>query len=481
MTTSNLYHENVFPKSEKLVSAPTQAGTIALLAGIVFAFLSINPNDLPSDMARQVAYLVGGGFALSLWFDSTRGWSNLFRTDLVCLSGLYFFTLLEFLYPQEEFNNKLTSEQTVSALGVLLIAFAALTIGRHFSLLKPVPKKWLDFRDVPDQALFRLFLICAFLGYYYMLSTVDFDVLEAMDEMQEPRFTQPWSRGQMGGWNALLTELSLLRNAIPPLGGILLNRRSTMKWWQIILVLFVLYFTFYQAFMGGTRSVFGSYLAGLLAGYILSLERVKLWKILLPVGVSGYIMLFITRHMLRFRNIGFRRYMESGGFDAVEAEEGLAVDYNLWPIGKIVDSMPDTYNFLGWEMIKVFGTKPVPRVLWPDKPEGLSTSIEEIVGATQMTVATTYVGEAYMLGGLIGVIVISLLIGAASNWWTRITTQQASGYAIIVGALGFFVAAMIMRSLAFFTTIILPIFALIFFAKVIPGLIGAQRKRRVEG
>lgn len=478
MTTSNLYQENTFPRSQSFIPSPTKAGTTALLAGVAFAFVTINPNDLPSEMAQQVAYFVGGGLALSLWFDSTRGWSNLFRTDLVCLSGLYFFTLLEFLYPQEDFNKALTSEQTVGALHILLIGFAGLSIGRHFSLLKPVPKKWLDFRDVPDKALFRMFLISALLGYYYLLSTVDFDVLEAMDEMQGPRFSQPWSRGQYGGWNSLLIELALLRYVIPPLGGILLNRRSTMRWWQTILVILVLYFTFYQGFMSGTRSILGSYLVGLLGGYVLTLKRVKLWKILIPVGISGYIMLFITRHMLRFRGIGFRRYMESGGFEAVEAEEGLAVDYNLWPIGKIVDSMPDTYNFLGWEMIKVFGTKPVPRVLWPDKPEGLSTSIEQIVGVNSMTVATTYVGEAYMLGGLIGVIVISLLIGAASNWWTRITTQQASGYAIIVGALGFFVAVMTMRSLAFFTTMILPILALIFFAKVVPSLIGANQQQR---
>ncbi|MFP4135098.1 MAG: hypothetical protein ACLFTJ_13215, partial [Halothece sp.] len=179
--------------------------------------------------------------------------------------------------------------------------------------------------------------------------------------------------------------------------------------------------------------------------------------------------------------MGFRNYMESGGFEAVEAEEGLRIDYNLWSIGKIVDSMPDTYNFLGWEMINVFATKPVPRVLWPDKPFGLSVEISDIVGTTQMTVAATYVGEAYMLGGIIAVIVISLIIGAASNWWTRIISQQSSGYAIVVGALGFFVAAMTMRSLVFFTTIILPIIALIFFAKFVPALIGAQKKRKAEG
>jgi uncharacterized membrane protein YeaQ/YmgE (transglycosylase-associated protein family) len=184
--------------------------------------------------------------------------------------------------------------------------------------------------------------------------------------------------------------------------------------------------------------------------------------------------------MLYFRNMGLRNYIESGAYQNAVAEEGFAVDYNLWAIGKIVDSLPNTYDFLGWELIKVFATKPVPRVFWPDKPVELSTSIEEIVGATQMTVSATYVGESYMLGGMIAVIVVSFIIGALSNWWTRITAQQSSGYAVAVGAVGFFVAAMAMRSLAFFTTNILPIIALIFFAKVVPSWIGINKKRQLN-
>ncbi|AFZ44944.1 hypothetical protein PCC7418_2812 [Halothece sp. PCC 7418] len=476
MANSSLDYSPSRIQRNKDVPQPTSAASASLLTGILLAFFTINPNAFPSEMAQQASIFVGLGFFGSLCFDSTRGWRNLFRTDLVCLSGLYFFSLFEFLFPQEGFNNLLTSEQTVDALYILLLGFAGLVIGRHFTILKPIPKKWLNFSTIPDQSLFRLFLISSFLGYFYLLSTVQFNVIEAMDEMLGARFSQPWSRGAYGGWKSLLYELALLRYAIPPIGGILLNRRQNFKLWQIILVILILIFTFYQGFTSGTRSIFGAYLAGFLGGYLLTLEKIRLWKIVIPLGIAGYAMLFATRHMLRFRNIGLRKYIEWGVYESVQAEEGLAVDYNLWPIGKIVDAMPNTYDFLGWEMIQVFATKPVPRVLWPGKPVELSTSIEDIVGATQMTVATTYVGEAYMLGGVIAVIVVSLIIGATSNWWTRITTQQSSGYAVAVGALGFFVAAMTMRSLAFFTTMILPIIALIFFAQIVPSLIGANKR-----
>jgi uncharacterized membrane protein YeaQ/YmgE (transglycosylase-associated protein family) len=184
--------------------------------------------------------------------------------------------------------------------------------------------------------------------------------------------------------------------------------------------------------------------------------------------------------MLAFRNMGLRRYIESEAYkDTFESasEKGLQLDWSLWHIGTIVESMPNQYDFLGWELINVFATKPIPRALWAGKPEQLSTSIEEIVEISGMTVATTYVGESYMMAGIIGVIIVSLIIGAASNWWTRTMLQQSSGYAVAVGAVGFFVAALTIRSLAFVTTNILPIIALIFLAQVVPSWIGAKQRQ----
>jgi len=476
MADSNFSYYQPSSTRQKNILQPTPAGSVSLICGIFLSFVLLDPNALPSEIARAAAIPLGIAFLVSLGFDSTRGWGNLFRTDLVCLSGLYFFTLFEFLFPQDRFNERLTSDQTVAAIEVILIGFVGLVVGRHFSLLKPVPKKWLDFSGISDRALFRLFLIATFFGYFYMLWSVNFNILEAMNEMLDPRFTQPWLRGRYGGVTSLFTELSLFRYAIPPITGILWNRRQNIKTWQLILIILVFIFTLYEGFTSGTRKIFLSYLAGFLGGYFLTLKEIRLWKIALPVGLTSYIVLFATRHMRGFGNIGLRNYIEFGTYEIVQAEETLFVDYNLWSIGKIVDSMPSQYDFLGWELIWVFATKPIPRILWPGKPEELSVSIEQIVGAQGWTVASTYIGEAYMLGGVVAVIVVSFILGATSNWWTRITTQQSSGYAVAVGALGFFAAALTMRSLAFFTTNILPIVALIFFAKVIPSWIGAKQK-----
>ncbi len=476
MTQTHIYYLPSWAQPRKFIPRPTPLATVSIMIGASYAFITIDPNGLPTEIAQAAAIPVGLGLIISVGLDSTRGWGNLFRTDLVCLSSLYFFTLIEFLFPQDEFfDQSATSSATVQAINMVLIAFICLAIGRHFSLFKPIPKKWLNFSNIPDQSLFRLFVVASFLGYFYLLWTVNFNILEAMDKMLGARFTQPWSRGAQGGITSLFSELSLFRYVIPPIAGILINRRQNFKNWQILFVLLVLFFTLYEGFTGGTRSVFGAYLASFLAGYFLTLKEVKLWKILVPLAMAAYALIFATRHMLGFRTIGLRTYIEFGLYESVQADESIAVDYNLLSLGKIIDAMPSIYDFLGWNLIYVFATKPIPRFFWADKPEGLETPIETVVGAEGLTIAITYVGEAYMIAGLISVILVSLLIGTLSNWWTRIIAQQSSGYAVAVGAVGFFVAAVTMRSLAFFTTMILPIIALIFFAKIVPSLIGAKK------
>jgi hypothetical protein len=101
--------------------------------------------------------------------------------------------------------------------------------------------------------------------------------------------------------------------------------------------------------------------------------------------------------------------------------------------------------------------RPIPRAVWPGKPEGMSTSIEDAVGAgAGWTVAATFAGEAYMSGGILAVIGTGLFFGFLTAWWNRLSSPQNSQFGILIYASGFFCAVISMRSLFFFTTALLP-------------------------
>jgi len=447
---------------------PTVAGTACFLAGL-FAAYGAYPAEITSTaMASVAANAVGLGLLASLAIDSTQGLRNLFRTDVLCLISIYALTLAEFLFPQDKFDAMSSPSGTSLALSITLVGMAALAIGRHLVPDKPMSSKWLVLKDVSPGTLFKFFMITAIMGYLYKLIAVDFDFLKMIQAMMGARFTQPWGRSRLGGWGSLLIELSLMTFIIPPLTGVIWNRRKNFSIPQLAAVTAVFLVTIFQGFASGTRNVFISYLATFIMAYVLTLRKNTIFNTIVPIFLTGAIAMYGSYHMLEFRDMGLDVYLQERGYEREENRDTLAIDYNLGALGWVAEAMPRDYEFLGMEMVTWSVVRPVPRAIWPSKPEGLSVTIEEIVGAGDgWTVAATYLGEGYMMGGMTGVTLVSLFFGMVASWWNRMAMQRQSDYALVVYALGFFAAGISMRSMLWFTTTIIPVVTLILFRRLL--------------
>ncbi|NJN58298.1 MAG: hypothetical protein HC879_12770 [Leptolyngbyaceae cyanobacterium SL_5_9] len=254
-----------------------------------------------------------------------------------------------------------------------------------------------------------------------------------------------------------------MRYIIPPLAGVMWNRRRSYAVWQLLVAGAIFALILFHGFSGGTRNIFIAYIATFLMGYLLTLPRIKFWGIVIPILLAVLISGYGSYHMLEFRTMGLRKYIETQAYNSESRRDTLAVDYNLSSMGPLVEALPANHPFLGMEIVTWSLVRPIPRVFFPGKPEGLSVSIEEIVGAEGWTVATTYLGEGYMMAGWFGVIGVSLFFGALAAWWNRMAMREQSDYALVVYALGFFAAGITMRSMFWLTTAILPVIALIVF------------------
>ncbi|MBD2001058.1 oligosaccharide repeat unit polymerase [Leptolyngbya sp. FACHB-541] len=443
--------------------SPSIAGTVCLLFGVVLGYNLYPAEETPSTMARVAAIAVGVAFLISVFFDSRKGLRNLFRTDLLCLLGLYALTLAEFLFPQEEFNNMVDTTGTANALNLVFIGIVGLIIGRHLVAPTPVRSRWLNLEEITNSTLFWGLLLAGFLAYLYMLMSVQFDPVALIEGMLGPRFSEPWGRDRLGGWSSLIIELNLLSYAIPPLTAVVWNRRQMFPLWQLLIIGSIFTLVMFQAFAGGTRNIFIAHISTFVMSYLLTLPRNNFRNTVIPILLAGFIAVYGSYHMLEFRTIGLRNYITKQVYASGETRETLAVDYNLSSIAPLIKAMPANHPFLGLEVLYVAAIKPVPRALFPAKPEGLSISIEEIVGAEGWTVATTYLGESYMMGGWLGALAMSLFFGALAAWWNRMAMREQSDYALVVYALGFFAAGITMRSMFWLTTAILPVIALIVF------------------
>jgi oligosaccharide repeat unit polymerase len=438
--------------------------TLIMVVGLALTWLALPSTDSES-IFDTAAIGVGVALVAATAVEAGAGVRALIRTDNLMLWVFYGLTLLEFLFPQPDVNSSVSVDAATRGTGIVLLAFFGLVVGRHLVSARANPVAPVDFK--PGH-LFGLFVFAFLVGYLHIFIAVNFDPIEMITQMARPRFTQPWGRGKLGDISALLYELSLLIYLLPPIAGFMFARAKQFSAIQKLFVLMVLGLTFFYAFAGGTRNVIGTYVIAMFGAYVLSKPDLQL-KRLLIIGIPlGALLLFVSTLMLEFR---------ASGITALTNEERhyntLYIDHNLVNISNLTNVFPDVVDYLGLEIPFQSIIKPIPRALWPGKPEGLSMSIEAALGSFDgvTTLACTFAGEAYMAFGFGGVLIAGLIFGAAAGWWNRVGQDRNSSFSQILYASGFLCAAMSMRSLLTMVPFMLPTLAMWVIGKywLLPG------------
>jgi hypothetical protein len=437
--------------------SPTGTGTILAIFGLALTGVFLR-GDTPFDVARFAAYGSGLSILTSIAWDLRCGLQNLVRADVLAIVALYFLTLCEFLVPQPEFNTLADLETTRSAVIACLLGMGGLFVGRHIFvgghrsladlLARPVPTKW----------MLVIFVVCLFLGHLQMLIAVDFDISEMINAMMGPRFSQPWGRGRLGDWRALLFELSMLLYLIPSIAGVVFARRHLFSKLQILFVAAGFAFELFYSFSSGTRNLFISFVVAFLVGYAFALQRGRRTEMLIVVTASVAMSLIATVWMLNFRQVGLKAWLEGVRIQSDVHEKLLHVDMNLFVIGELVRVFPREHDYLGWEVPYLALIRPIPRAIWPDKPTGMTATLESAAGAEEesWTVAASFVGEAYVAGGMAIVLLTGILFGFVCTWWSQLASPKNSEVGVLIYASGFVAVAISMRSLFVFTTALIP-------------------------
>ena len=438
----------------QLISTNTGAPTLIMIIGLAATWLALPSND--AELIFDTAAIgVGIALLIATALEAFSGIRGLIRTDNLMLWVLYGLTLLEFLFPQPDVNMVVSVDAAVSGTGAVLLGFLGIVVGRRLISRRASSNVPLDFG--PRQ-LFALFILAFVIGYLHIFIAVNFDLVEMIRQMSLPRFSQSWGRGKYGDLYSLLYELSLLIYILPPAAGLIFARAKQYSIFQKIIVSLILLLTFFNAFAGGTRNVLGTYVISMFGAYALGRPNLKLKGLLITgIPIAG-ILLFAMTLMLEFRS--------GGGVLAIASEDRhydtLYIDHNIVNVSNLTRVFPNAVDFLGLEIPYQTIIRPIPRALWPDKPEGLSTGIEEALGVAGgvTTLSCTFVGEAYMAFGYIGVLIAGLMFGAGAALWNCVGQQAGSSFFQILYASGFLCASIAMRSILVMVPFMLPTLAL---------------------
>ena len=443
---------------------PHPIGTTLAVMIIAIALLTLQ-GQYPADIAAYGAKFTAVALVVSFLFDVQKGIANVIRADVMAMLAFYFLTLFEFLFPQTMFNAMSRSDSATVATQVVLTGFIGMLIGRHLVHPKMQPFQSVMSHEIPARLLVMLFWIAFCVGYMHqwMAPKVGWDPIKWLDFSMAARFVQPWGRGRLGDFGALLYELNMLIFLLPPLAGIILARRQRFGGVALGLVMLAYLLTLFLAYCGGTRNVLATYLVTFLIGFAFASSKGRKKELFIVGAAAGALLIFGTVTMIHIRTVGLKKYLAGEIPTSVGKSESLYVDYNLYNISKLSEVFPKRVPYLGIEIAYLAIIRPIPRALWHGKPEGLSSSIERALGYDKgdVTISASYAGEAYMAGGIIGVFLFSVFFGAVNGWWSHLASPKNSELGILIYSSGFFAAVISMRSLFTYTTALLPTVAAI--------------------
>lgn len=287
--------------------------------------------------------------------------------------------------------------------------------------------------DPAPHWLFAGMLFCFLAGIFYFVWKADFSLsLIARTLLDRGRFSAPWTRGVLGGWDSFPQHLMYFGYVLPSLTvalSVKTNRIFSVKVaagaaMSGIFLVFVA--------QGGSRTDVGAMLgAAVLVGILLSPRRANTAKlvglfvvvVLLQVGLN-----FILAH----RDIGY-------GNEADASEEWLAelhVDDDFNRLAQTIHFVPNTFPFTGPQFIYFALIRPIPRALWPGKPVNPGFDLSVALNDENTTFSESVIGEAYAGFGLPMVLLLGLFFGAAARWWEQTLAGDLKPSGVLLYAIG---------------------------------------------
>jgi hypothetical protein len=269
-------------------------------------------------------------------------------------------------------------------------------------------------RPIPRDLLFWAILLIFSAEMIRRLAFVGWDLGYLIDQTLVARSGPvAFGRGRFGDWKVVLEPFSWLFHYIPALTAFAWDsvrtpvRRAMMVGCSIVVLM--------TLFFGGSRGVFAMPVITVIAYRILATpaRRRKRWLIVLIL--SSFALAPLMDLMVRYRSVGWQNQQitfEGVAYNPVNAHR----DTNFESLAKMMDAVAVYGHRSALEFYYFMIISPVPRFIWPSKPY----MSQEYLGKYRAYYASmTSVGDMYMYGGLLHVVIGALVFGWALRTFDR--------------------------------------------------------------
>lgn len=397
-------------------------GLVFVSIGTVAAIFAVPEDPQPAAALQLSASLLGIGLMAAPVLRIGRDHTSLLRTENALMFGLVYWLLLDpiqALYPMYG----ISYDVVVTEFIAIWLFACSVWIGVAGSGISP--PRFLNRvaqLAIPDATLFKMIMASFILGIFYFAYSSDFNIGTMIDGLGRSRFAAPWSRRSLGDANAFVEQLSYFGYILPSLTVLLAHRRG---WLQPHVILAIVLAAVMFAFLSqsGGRRIAGVIIGSALVSWMLLQQRFNL-KLIVGTAVAILGLLAIMQTILSYRVSGFNTlFSEEGSLRDSAAESAgwkIQVDDNFLRFAQVIQVFPDIVPNLGLQPLTYNLVKPVPRVLWPDKPTSAGYDLTEILGMRGVSLTSSILGEFYAMSGLFAVCLGGLFFGLLGSMWNRV-------------------------------------------------------------
>lgn len=403
------------PAKSELPSYPI-LGLLSILSGTALA-VHLVPGNLD---APEALYSTGVAMTMGLLaapvLAGIKNPKSALRVEHLLMLGLVYWLLLDLLQSAYGFEN-IERGSVVSALtGIGLFAGGIWLAALFQAPALPGLIRRASERPMEPKSVFQLGFLCFSLGMLNYAIACDLDPILMFSALMGDRWSAPWARGQLGGWEAFRDHLQYFGYLLPALTVVLARQRSWTNPATLASMMMSLVILMFLT-QGGGRRIIGVTLGSALIIWVLTAPRLGAAQVFKAILFALAVLVYM-QFMLEYRNVGFGELLEER--ELRTTRKHLHVDDNLYRLSQVMELVPAQHPYVYGGKIYYILSRPIPRVIWPGKPVDSGFNLAEALGAQGVSYSSSVVADWYTMFGMVTVALGGLFFGFLARMWSRL-------------------------------------------------------------
>ena len=421
-------------------SAPLAGFAFAVLATVIATVAFFPDQPAPRGALVLPALILTIGLLAVPAIRVLSGSDETTNAENFVMLGFVFWLLLDLLQGAYDLSQA-TNPALREALASIGVSGAAVWLGLLGRPWK-APRWLVEVTNRPLEAttIKRMVPICFILGMFNFAYWVDFDIPAMFSYLGANRWSAPWARGQLGGWNAFIDQMPYFGYVLPSLTALLIAKQGPFKPTTVIAiacsVIMLLFLT-----QGGGRRLIGVTVGAALLVWVQAHPGMRFRNIVI-VGVGAIALAWASQFILNIRSGGIDAFRDRGS-----DYDYLHVDDNFLRLAQVIEIVPAQHPYVGSGMVFYALVRPIPRVFWPNKPVDSGFDLSRAVGLKGVSLSMSIVGEWYIGWGWPAIIIGGWLHGRLAKAANTLRDHGVANRNPIVYGLAVMVLVSGMRSM----------------------------------